>query len=79
MKKSKGTGVSKKAGKQLKENSKKAPIRQYGKPVMKDDPKKPGRKTGYNTAGSGIKAEYKYKKKKSTTVAKKRSTKKKMY
>ncbi len=60
-------------------NVKKAPSRQHGKPVMKDDPRKPGRKMGYADAEPGMKAKYKYKKKKATSTASKRSTRKKMY
>ena len=72
-------GVSKKAVKQIKERAKKAPSRQYGKAVMKDDPKKAGRKTGYADPGKTNLPAYKYKKKKSTSVASKKSTRKKMY
>ncbi len=79
MRKGYGSGVSKKAGKQLKKARKKAPSRQFGKPIMKDDPRKSGRKMGYADAGTGMKAKYKYKKKKATSTASKRSTRKKMY
>ncbi|KKN04150.1 hypothetical protein LCGC14_1100360 [marine sediment metagenome] len=71
--------VSKKAVKKLKENAKKAPARQYGKAVMKDDPKKAGRKMGYADPGKTNLPAYKYKKKKPTSVASQRSTRKKMY
>ena len=71
--------VSKKAVKQIKENMKKAPSRQYGKAMMKDDPRKAGRKTGYADPGKTNLPAYKYKKKKPTSVASQRSTRKKMY
>ena len=51
--------VSKKAVKQLKKNSKKAPSRQYGKAVMKKDPRKPGREMGYNDPGKTKLPDYK--------------------
>jgi len=82
MRKSGSGGIKKtlrKAAKALNKSAKKAPSRQHGKPVMKDDPRKPGRKMGYATAESGMKAKYKYKKKKATSTASKRSTRKKMY
>lgn len=73
------SGVSKKAGKQLKKNMKKAPAKRYGVAVMKDDPRTPGRKVGYATVSKTKLPDYKYKKKKATSVASKRSTRKKMY
>ncbi len=82
MRKSIGGGhkkVSKKAVKQLNENAKKAPSRQFGKAVMRDDPRKAGRKTGYAEPGQTKLPAYGYKKKKSTSVASQRSTRKKMY
>ena len=82
MMKSHGGGykkASKKAVKQLKESAKKAPSRQYGKAVMKDDPRKSGRKMGYADPGKSNLPAYKYKKKKATSVASKKSTRKKMY
>lgn len=71
-------GVSKKAVKQLKKNMKKAPSKMYGKAVMKDDPKKAGRKTGYATVSKTKLPDYKPRKTKKS-AASKRSTKGKMY
>ncbi len=81
MRKMHGTGAIKRAAKRTakKLNVRKAPSREHGKAVMKDDPRKPGRKMGYATAKPGMKAEYKYKKKRPTSTASKRSTRKKMY
>ena len=46
---------------------------------MKKDPRKPGREMGYNDPGKTKLPDYKYKKKKATSVASKRSTQKKSY
>ena len=81
MRKTHGTGAIKRAAKRTakKLNVKKAPSRQHGKAVMKDDPRKEGRKMGYATATPGIKAKYKGRKKIKKSTASKRSTRKKMY
>jgi hypothetical protein len=73
------SNVSKKGKKQLKKLMTNPPQKVHGKAVMKDDPRKPGRKIGYATVSKTKLPDYKYKKKRATSTASKRSTKRKMY
>ena len=79
MRKSKSNkGASKKAAKSLNEQRKKAPSKRYGVAVMKDDPRKPGRKIGYATTSKTKLPDYKPKKTKKSKASK-RTTGGKMY
>jgi hypothetical protein len=67
-------GASKKAAKQLNKMAKSAPSKRYGKAVMKEDTRKPGRKMGYATTASTKLP--KYNPRKPTTKAGRKSLKK---
>ena len=69
-------GFSKKAVKQL--NERKAPAKAHGKPVMKDDPRKPGRKMGYATVTKTELPKY-HKPKMKKAAVRKKSTQRKSY
>lgn len=69
-------GVSKKAVKQLNKNRKKAPSKLYGKTVMKEDKRKPGRKVGYATVSKTKLPDYKPRKTKKSPAQKRGQMKK---
>lgn len=71
--------MSKKGKKHLRKVMTTPPSKLHGKAVMRDDPREPGRKYGYATVAKTELPDYKYKKKKSKSVASKRSTNRKMY
>lgn len=71
-------GFSKKAVRQLKKRMGKAPTKLHGKAVMRDDPKKPGRKIGYATVTKTTLPKY-HKPKMKPAAVRKRSTQRKSY
>lgn len=71
-------GVSKKAVRQLKKRMGKPTPKLHGKPVMKEDPKKPGRKIGYATVTKTELPKY-HKPKMKKAAVRKRSTQRKSY
>ena len=71
-------GASKKAVKQLKKTMGKAPTKLHGKAVMREDPKKPGRKIGYATVTKTTLPKY-HKPKMKKAAVRKRSTQRKSY
>lgn len=71
-------GASKKAARQLKKTRETPPAKLHGKPVMKDDPRKPGRKMGYATVTKTVLPKY-HKPKMKKAAVRKKSTQRKSY